>query len=136
MTHSWEISSYNPEQYRSHPDKFRKFLENFREVPFVFGHAGDGNLHPKIMYDYDDPEQVRQVHEAFTEIFKLTCRLGGTISGEHGIGLAKAPYMPLEHDPVALSVMQGIKNLLDPQNILNPGKMGFADGSFGGCCDN
>jgi glycolate oxidase len=96
------------------------------DLPFVvFGHAGDGNLHPKIMYDRSDPEQTRQAGEAVDEIFRLTCSLGGTLTGEHGIGLAKAPYMHLEHDRVALGVMRAIKDLLDPNHILNPGKMGL-----------
>jgi glycolate oxidase len=94
------------------------------KLPFViFGHAGDGNLHPKIMYNRYDPEQVHSVHKAANEIFKLTCDLDGTISGEHGVGLAKAPYMELEHDQVALDVMRALKKLLDPNTILNPGKM-------------
>ena len=94
------------------------------DLPFViFGHAGDGNLHPKIMYDPSDPDQVKHVTEAVDQIFKLTCDLGGTLTGEHGIGLAKAPYMSLEHDTASLEVMRSIKKLLDPNNVLNPGKM-------------
>jgi len=94
------------------------------DLPFViFGHAGDGNLHPKIMYDPLDPGQVQRVTKAVDEIFGLTCRLGGTLTGEHGIGLSKAPYMELEHDSVALDVMRSIKRQFDPNNILNPGKM-------------
>ncbi|MBN2033085.1 MAG: FAD-binding protein [Deltaproteobacteria bacterium] len=95
-------------------------------LPFViFGHAGDGNLHPKIMFDHSDPDQVRKVQQAVEEIFRLTCSLGGTLSGEHGIGLAKAPFMALEHDPVAMDLMRSLKRLLDPKNILNPGKLGL-----------
>lgn len=95
-------------------------------LPFViFGHAGDGNLHPKIMYDRTDPEQVKAVGRVAGEIFQLACELGGTLTGEHGIGLAKAPYMRLEHEEVAMDVMRSIKALLDPNNILNPGKMGM-----------
>ncbi|MBU0733555.1 MAG: FAD-binding protein [Proteobacteria bacterium] len=108
------------------PDLLTRISETVRkyDLPFViFGHAGDGNLHPKIMYDRTDPEQVRKVQKAVYEIFKLTCDLGGTLTGEHGIGLAKAPYMHLEHDPVALDLMRSLKVLLDPNNILNPGKM-------------
>jgi glycolate oxidase len=94
------------------------------ELPFViFGHAGDGNLHPRIMYDGADPDQVKGVEKAVYEIFETTCQLGGTLTGEHGIGMAKAPYMQLEHDPVALEVMRSLKAMLDPNNILNPGKM-------------
>ena len=94
------------------------------DLPFViFGHAGDGNLHPKIMYDPSDAGQVERVTAAVDEIFRLTCELGGTLTGEHGIGLSKAPYMELEHDPVSLDVMRSIKRQFDPNNILNPGKM-------------
>jgi glycolate oxidase len=93
-------------------------------LPFViFGHAGDGNLHPKIMFDGHDPGQVEKVRKAVDEIFALTCSLDGTLSGEHGIGVAKAPYMGMEHDPVAMDFMRSLKKLLDPHNILNPGKM-------------
>jgi glycolate oxidase len=83
----------------------------------------DGNLHPKIVYNRSDSEQVKGVAKAVDEIFKLTCDLGGTLTGEHGIGLAKAPYMALEHDQVALELMRSLKRLFDPNNILNPGKM-------------
>jgi len=92
--------------------------------PFViFGHAGDGNLHPKVMYDKNVPDQARRLEKVVEKIFKLTCEKGGTLTGEHGIGLAKAPYMGLEHDPEAMNFMKGIKRMLDPNNILNPGKM-------------
>jgi len=93
-------------------------------LPYViFAHAGDGNLHPKIMYDRSDPEQAGRIRRAVDEIFRLTCAMGGTLTGEHGVGLEKAPYMSLEHDPAALGLMRGIKRLLDPRNVLNPGKM-------------
>lgn len=95
-------------------------------LPFViFGHAGDGNLHPKVMYDSSDPDQVKRAGKAVDEIFRLTCELGGTLTGEHGIGLSKAPYKTLEHDPVEMDVMRKIKEIFDPNNILNPGKMGL-----------
>jgi glycolate oxidase len=94
------------------------------DLPFVvFGHAGDGNLHPKIMYDQANPREVDHVRQAVDEVFKLTCDLGGTITGEHGVGLAKSPFMAWEHDPVALNKMRSLKKLFDPNNILNPGKM-------------
>lgn len=93
-------------------------------LPFViFGHAGDGNLHPKIMYDKADPSQAAAVEAAAGELFSLACSLGGTLTGEHGIGIAKAPYMLLEHDPVAIEMMRRVKEAFDPDNILNPGKM-------------
>ena len=91
----------------------------------TFGHAGDGNLHPQILYDGYDPEQTRRMEEASADLFKLAIDLDGTLTGEHGIGLAKAPYMTLEHDQVAMDVMRHIKNMFDPDNILNPGKMGL-----------
>jgi glycolate oxidase len=95
-------------------------------LPYViFGHAGDGNLHPRIMFDGSQPDQVEKVQEAVGEIFRLTCSMGGTLSGEHGIGLAKAPFMPLEHDQVAMDLMRSLKKLMDPKNILNPGKLGL-----------
>lgn len=91
----------------------------------TFGHAGDGNLHPQILYDGYDPEQVRRMEEASADLFKLAIDLDGTLTGEHGIGLSKASYMGLEHDPVAIDVMGHIKKVFDPNNILNPGKMGL-----------
>jgi glycolate oxidase len=75
------------------------------------------------VYDGYDPEQVKKKKAASAELFQLTIDLGGTLTGEHGIGLQKAPFMTLEHDPAAMYVMRGIKRLLDPNNILNPGKM-------------
>lgn len=91
----------------------------------TFGHAGDGNLHPQILYDGYDPEQVRRMEEAIADLFQLAIDLDGTLTGEHGIGLSKAPYMTLEHDPAAMDVMRHIKKMFDPNNILNPGKMGL-----------
>jgi glycolate oxidase len=89
----------------------------------TFGHAGDGNLHPQILYDGYDPDQVKRMEAASAELFKLAVSLEGTLTGEHGIGLSKAPFMTLEHDPVAMDVMRSLKKLFDPNNILNPGKM-------------
>jgi len=89
----------------------------------TFGHAGDGNLHPQILYDGYDPEQVERREAASADLFQLAIDLEGTLTGEHGIGMSKAPYMTLEHDPVAMDVMRNIKKLFDPNDILNPGKM-------------
>jgi len=89
----------------------------------AYGHAGDGNLHPQILFDGYDPDQVKRTEAAGGELFKLAIDLGGTLTGEHGIGLSKAPYMTLEHDPVAMEVMRSLKRMFDPNNILNPGKM-------------
>ena len=95
----------------------------------TFGHAGDGNLHPQILYDGYDPEEVKRMEAASTQLFQLAIDLGGTLTGEHGIGLSKAPYMGLEHDTVAMDVMRSIKKTLDPNNILNPGKMALEGAS-------
>ena len=89
----------------------------------TFGHAGDWNLHPQILYDGYDPVEVKKMEAATAELFKLVIDLGGTLTGEHGIGLSKAPLMTLEHDPVSMEMMRAIKRAFDPKNILNPGKM-------------
>jgi glycolate oxidase len=94
------------------------------KIPTV-GHVGDGNLHPVISFDGTNPEEVKRVEAATVELFEKVIALGGTLTGEHGIGLAKAPLMPLEHDDVAMEVMRSLKRLFDPCNILNPGKMGL-----------
>ncbi len=92
------------------------------KIPTV-GHAGDGNLHPTISFNGTNPAEVKRVEEASAELFKRVIELGGTVTGEHGIGLAKAGFMCMEHDNVAMDVMRSLKRLFDPNNILNPGKM-------------
>jgi glycolate oxidase len=94
------------------------------KIPTV-GHVGDGNLHPVISFDGTNPEEVKRVEEATEELFEKVIKLGGTLTGEHGIGLAKAALMPLEHKDVAMDMMRSLKGLFDPNNILNPGKMGL-----------
>lgn len=89
----------------------------------IFGHAGDGNLHPNILYDKRDSAEVERVEKAAADIFAAAVELGGTLSGEHGIGLAKKEFMPLALSPATLAVMRSIKATLDPYNILNPGKV-------------
>ncbi len=90
-----------------------------------FGHAGDGNIHTNIMIDEEDRPRAET---AVREIFAATLRLGGSISGEHGIGMSKAAYLPMELGPETLGAMKRIKQALDPNNILNPGKI-FLQGS-------
>ncbi|HIJ91109.1 MAG: FAD-binding protein [Desulfobulbaceae bacterium] len=92
-------------------------------VVFTFGHAGDGNIHVNIMLDRNIPQEVQQANTAKLLLFEEVLRLGGTLSGEHGIGLTKAPYLDMELDPPTMELMQQIKNLFDPHNILNPGKI-------------
>jgi glycolate oxidase len=90
-----------------------------------FGHTGDGNVHTNVMVDGKDPEQVKIGYEAIREVFQATIDLGGTLSGEHGIGLAKAPYMSMAFTPEEMGLFQSIKRAFDPNNILNPSKMGL-----------
>ena len=94
------------------------------KVP-CFGHTGDGNVHTNVMVDGSDPKQVEIGHEAIEEIFKITVELGGTLSGEHGIGLSKAPFMHLAFSDAEMELFRSIKKAFDPNNILNPGKMGL-----------
>ncbi|MDR3589926.1 MAG: FAD-linked oxidase C-terminal domain-containing protein [Negativicutes bacterium] len=89
----------------------------------TFGHAGDGNLHPTIVTDLRDKEEMERVYAAMDEIFTKALELGGTLSGEHGIGLGKLKYMPKQFGVEGLAVMRSIKTALDPDNILNPGKL-------------
>lgn len=89
----------------------------------TFGHAGDGNLHPTCMTDERDQEEIHRVEAAFEEIFDAALRLGGTITGEHGVGEAKAGYLEWRLGPVGIDLMRGIKQAFDPLGILNPGKM-------------
>jgi len=88
-----------------------------------FGHAGDGNIHVNIMVDRNNKEEYAKGVELVRHVFQETLGLGGTISGEHGVGLTKVPYIGMEISETALSVMRGIKEVFDPKNILNPGKI-------------
>ena len=93
------------------------------DLPIVtFGHAGNGNLHVNLMVHPEDANEMAHAREALLQLFKAVLRLGGTLSGEHGIGTEKRDYLPLELDPATLAIMQGIKQQFDPDGILNPGK--------------
>ncbi len=91
----------------------------------TFGHAGDGNLHPTILTDLRIKEEAEKVEKVIEEIFKETVKLGGTLSGEHGIGISKAKYLQMEISPETFGIMKRVKKAFDPNNILNPGKMSF-----------
>ena len=94
----------------------------FRSI--CYGHAGDGNLHVNILKDNLSDEQWNgMLPNAITEIFERTVALGGTLSGEHGIGYVQRPYMHLAFSEIELNMMKGIKQLFDPKGILNPGKV-------------
>ncbi len=88
-----------------------------------FGHAGDGNIHVNFVVDRDDAAAIARARECVSETFQLSVSLGGTISGEHGIGYVKAQYMDYAIDKPTLEIMKGIKKVFDPNGILNPGKM-------------
>jgi glycolate oxidase len=89
----------------------------------TFGHAGDGNIHVNIMLDKSDPDEHRFGLEAKERLFRFVLSIGGTLSGEHGIGITKSAFLPLEIDPASLQLMRKLKQLFDPNGILNPGKI-------------
>jgi glycolate oxidase len=112
---------------RSRIPRMLAFLEDLsRRTGFLiptFGHAGDGNLHTNVMLPDDAEETRRRGAAAVREIFERAVALGGTLSGEHGVGYAKAPYFDLAVDAPTMDLMKTIKRALDPNGILNPGKM-------------
>jgi glycolate oxidase len=108
------------------PDMFQRLKEikeKYKIDLVVFGHAGDGNLHPNIIADERDKEEMKRVEQAVEEIFQAAIELGGTLSGEHGIGTLKAPFMEMELGAVGVDMMKRIKQAWDPNDILNPGKI-------------
>lgn len=101
-----------------------KEISRHHDLPIViFGHAGDGNLHPNILFDRRNPDEWARVQEASAAIFTAAVELGGTLSGEHGVGVLKREFLPLAVDPAAIEAMRAIKRALDPNGILNPGKI-------------
>lgn len=108
------------------PDMFKRLneiREKYQVDLVVFGHAGDGNLHPNIIADKRDKEEMRRVEQAVEEIFAAAIELGGTLSGEHGIGTLKAPFMEMELGVAGVDMMKRIKKAWDPKDVLNPGKI-------------
>ncbi len=89
----------------------------------TFGHMGDGNLHPTFLTDERNAEEMHRVEQAFQEIFTEAIRLGGTITGEHGIGVSKKSFLPRFAGDAQMRVMRELRRALDPRGILNPGKM-------------
>jgi len=106
-------------------DKFNAIAKKYDISIPCFGHTGDGNVHTNVMVDGKDPEQVKIAYLAIEEVFQATVDLGGTLSGEHGIGLAKAPYMRMAFSEEEMNLFKSIKMAFDPNNILNPAKMGL-----------
>jgi glycolate oxidase len=108
-------------------EKFARFLDRLRResklaIP-TFGHLGDGNLHVNIMYHAADVAECRAAEHAVQRLMEEVVALGGAISGEHGIGLAKTPFLRVQHSPAQIRAMLAVKRALDPRGILNPGKM-------------
>jgi glycolate oxidase len=89
----------------------------------LFGHIGDGNLHPIILFDRRDPGEVPRVAAAAREICVEAVKVGGTITGEHGVGLLKRDFLETALEPGVIGLMKEIKRAFDPHNILNPGKI-------------
>jgi glycolate oxidase len=138
----WELRRYlSPAVARIRPDKVNEdivvprrrvpdFLAAMEQLeadcglPVVcFGHIGDGNIHVNLMLDASDPDQRHCVEGAKEQVFQLAVGMGGTISGEHGIGIMKAPFLPLAVGPASIKAMKAIKRALDPNGIMNPGKI-------------
>lgn len=138
----WQVRRIvSPSLRKINPDKFNedivvprskvpamiRALENIsakHQVPIInFGHAGDGNIHVNIMVDLREPGMAEKVELVLDEVFQATVSLGGSISGEHGIGTAKQRFLSLELDEATIACMRRIKAALDPNDILNPGKI-------------
>jgi glycolate oxidase len=103
--------------------RIRAISEKYGLLIPVFGHAGDGNLHPSVLCDMSDHEEAKRVHQAVDEIFEVTLAVGGTLTGEHGIGITKRPYLVKALGEAGVRTLQAIKMSLDPKGILNPGKI-------------
>ncbi|MBF0275525.1 MAG: glycolate oxidase subunit GlcD, partial [Nitrospinae bacterium] len=100
-----------------------KIAEKYNLFIVNFGHAGDGNIHVNIMTDKNNEEEYQKALKAVEEVFDLTLSMKGTISGEHGVGLAKQPYIAKELSVSEIEWMKRIKQIFDPNNIMNPGKI-------------
>ncbi|ASB91192.1 glycolate oxidase subunit GlcD [Bacillus sonorensis] len=100
-----------------------RIAEKYQLTICTFGHAGDGNLHPTCTTDVRNSEEMERVEQAFADIFKKAVELGGTITGEHGVGEMKAPYLELKLGEAGVAAMRAVKQAFDPNNIMNPGKV-------------
>ncbi|UII57151.1 glycolate oxidase subunit GlcD [Cytobacillus spongiae] len=100
-----------------------EIAEKYQVKICTFGHAGDGNLHPTCPTDARDHDEMERVEKAFEEIFEKAIELGGTITGEHGVGVMKAPYLELKLGKEGIAAMKAVKMALDPNQIMNPGKV-------------
>ncbi|MDZ7292917.1 MAG: FAD-binding protein [candidate division KSB1 bacterium] len=103
--------------------KIRDVGKKYKVTFGNFGHFGDGNLHPTCLTDERDHDEIHRVEKAFEEVFQIAIDLGGTITGEHGVGLSKKKFLEKVAGPAGVELMRKIKHVLDPNNILNPGKI-------------
>jgi glycolate oxidase len=103
--------------------RIQRISEEYSVPIVIFGHAADGNLHPNILTDRRDAEEMARVERAIEAIFQAAVELGGTLSGEHGIGLSKKPFLGLALSREAIELMRDLKKAVDPRGILNPGKI-------------
>jgi glycolate oxidase len=111
-------------------DRLSEFIDKLDEIskqsgfPIVLiGHAGDGNIHPSVFTNSQEKEDQERLQDTLTAIFEAALELGGTLSGEHGIGLEKKRLLAKALDPRAIEIMKSIKSVLDPNNIMNPDKI-------------
>lgn len=111
-------------------DRVQRLTEQHQVTGLAYGHAGDGNLHVNFLWN--DPEEEPRVAQAVEQLFRDTVELGGTLSGEHGIGLVKAPFLHLEQAPELIELQRQLKAVFDPRGLLNPGKI-FTAGGHGAC---
>jgi len=110
----------------SFPEVVRRIMaiaQKYHLTFAVYGHAGDGNIHPSILCNLKDPDEEARVHAAVEEVFDAALACGGTLSGEHGIGITKRPYLSKALGDVGVATLRAIKVALDPKGILNPGKI-------------
>jgi len=105
-------------------EKINFVADKYQVICATFGHAGDGNLHPTIAFDESDPDARTRALAAFDEIFSLAISFGGSISGEHGVGAAKLPWLKDQIGAEQVALLKRIKFAFDPKGILNPGKLG------------
>ncbi len=102
--------------------RLKEIEKRYNMVIYLLAHAGDGNMHPLMTYDPGNKDEAERVDNIIREIFEASIALGGTLTGEHGIGLAKKPFMHLEISPAELELWKNIKKSFDPNGIMNPGK--------------
>jgi D-lactate dehydrogenase (quinone) len=100
-----------------------QLAERYQIANVNFGHAGNGNIHVNLLVNPDDPEEMKRAEACLDEVFSLVLSLNGTLSGEHGVGMAKRPFVPREIDATTIALMKSVKQAFDPRNILNPGKL-------------